>query len=324
MSEIESKPAKQVSGDIELIEIISLLWEKRKLIAAVTGAFTLVGIIYAFFIAIPMYKSTITLYQTNQELNAKSRLESMAAQFGIGGLGSPNNDYNIVDVVKSTTLSKMIIQRKWKTNDSDDPVSLIDYWEIKGKTPYIRFMKAIERMKEQIFTNINDETGLISVSVLAQEPSLASDIVNFIGKEIQKYVQKKQKKEGERNRKFIEGRLKIAESELEQAEDALEKFLSKNIIISESPYLQIELARLKRKVQINQEVYISLHKQLEIALIEEVRNAKVVNILDFGEKPIKKAKPKRAFIIVAFMMTAFILAVLILFLISLFKNYRID
>jgi len=67
MNEVDSISNEQAYGDIELMEIIALLWSKRKLIAIITGAFTFIGIIYAFLIATPMYKSTLTLYPTNQE-----------------------------------------------------------------------------------------------------------------------------------------------------------------------------------------------------------------------------------------------------------------
>ena len=324
MKETDSTENKQVPSDIELMEIVTLLWSKRKLIAIITGAFTFIGIIYAFFIATPMFKSTLTLYPTNQEQDRTSKLKSVAAQFGIGGLNNSSNDYNIMDVVMSTTISKMIIQHRWKSRDYEKPVLLTDFWDIKGDNDYIRMMKAINQMKEQISTSMNDESGLIYISVLSREPQLSADIVNFVGSEVQKYVQERQRTEGRRNREFIEKRMKLAQNELESVEEILELFLTKNFKISESPALQIKLGRLKRNVEIKQEVYLSLHKQLEFALIEEVRNAPVVNILDHGEKPIKKSKPKRLFIIIAFLFTSLVLTILAIFVLEIFNRNRIN
>ena len=48
-----------------------------------------------------------------------------------------------------------------------------------------------------------------------------------------------------------------------------------------------------RNVEILQTVYVELTKQLEIAKIDEIKDAPVLNVKEFAKSPVKKAGPKR-------------------------------
>ncbi len=48
-----------------------------------------------------------------------------------------------------------------------------------------------------------------------------------------------------------------------------------------------------RNVEILQTVYVELTKQLEIAKIDEIKDAPVLNVKEFAKSPVKKAGPRR-------------------------------
>jgi uncharacterized protein involved in exopolysaccharide biosynthesis len=324
MNEIENKSVEPISGDVELMKILTLLWDKRKLIAIITGAFTFIGIIYAFFIATPMYKSTTTLYPANQEKGSISQLQVIAAQFGISGMGSSNN-YNIPDVVRSRRLRKNIIEKKWNTAKfPGEQIYLYDFWGIEDDNLIIRKELALEKLSELISVGSDDETGLITIGILTEEPQLSADIVNFISDKVTQYILKEQQNHGKKNRIFIEKRLIETKKELTRAEESLKDFLEKNRVITESPEIKLEYNRLQRKITIKQEVYITLEQQKELAMIEEVKDTPIVNILDVGEKPIKKAKPKRALILIVFMLIGFIIGIMSCFIKIPFTNDKTE
>lgn len=298
--------------DILLIDLIRFLISKWKLILGTTSLFFFIALVYVFLIAVPMYKSTISVYPSNKENGSSSQILTFAAQLGFGSFNKSKDDFNIIDVANSTSLAKKILQKKWHISRLDTIMYLIDFWELDGDTEYIRLMLGVEKLKEQINTGMNDETGLINISFESRDPELSKSIINYIGFEIQNYIQEKQKKLNTINRTFIEKRLSIAKRELEEAEDDLEKYLIKNPTTSESPSLSIKYGRLQRKVNIKLEVYKSLTQQLELALIEEVRKVQIINILDKGDLPIKKSSPRRLFILVLTISLSFILIILLL------------
>ena len=49
-----------------------------------------------------------------------------------------------------------------------------------------------------------------------------------------------------------------------------------------------------RNVEILQTVFIELTKQLEIAKIDQIKDAPVLNVKEYAKNPVKKAGPKRA------------------------------
>ena len=78
---------------------------------------------------------------------------------------------------------------------------------------------------------------------------------------------------------FIENRIKAVESELELSEQDLKNFNERNQQIF-SPALQLEQERLDRNVEVQKGIFLTLKQQLELAKIEEVQEASVVQILD--------------------------------------------
>ena len=66
----------------------------------------------------------------------------------------------------------------------------------------------------------------------------------------------------------------------------------------ESPQLQLEIERLMREVEIQTQIYITLHQQYELARIEEVKETPSVVILDEGKPAVEKDKPKRKLIVI--------------------------
>jgi uncharacterized protein involved in exopolysaccharide biosynthesis len=48
-----------------------------------------------------------------------------------------------------------------------------------------------------------------------------------------------------------------------------------------------------RNVEIQQNVYIELTKQLELAKIDEIKDAPIVNIKEIAQNPVEKAGPRR-------------------------------
>jgi len=69
-----------------------------------------------------------------------------------------------------------------------------------------------------------------------------------------------------------------------------------------------------RDVEVNQQVYITLKQQYEIARIEEVKEAPVVNVLDEGREAVEKDWPRRNLrVIVTIILLSFISLIFTIF-----------
>ena len=295
--------------EIDLIEIITILWKAKIFIAAVTAISLIIGIIY-IKTATPLYSGTITLYPASTGTSSPSR--ALARQFGVAGAAGDEN-FNIPDVVKSRTLSERIVAHEWEIPGFDRKINLVEYfdtirevekpdhiqtkedeeaWDLRRFYSYSSMIAG-----QRIEVNANPRTGLIRISVLMENAKLASDIANFISVFVANWVNDTQKDAIRRNLEFINERAAVLGAELQDAENELRRFRETNRNIANSPDLQLEEQRLRRQVTLKQEVYLTMIRQRELNQIEENKSADVIRILDKAIVSYRPAKPNKKLII---------------------------
>lgn len=337
---IQAQPNKH-EHEIDLIEIIHILWKARKFIAIVTATSLAIGILYIIF-ATKMYSGTITLYPAQS--GTKNPMVQMAAQMGMAGASAGEANYNIPDVVKSRTLSEKIVGHEWEIDGFSIKINLVEYfdklWDVEKpddvltkadesnwyKNKFHSYSSFIA--KERISVNSDLKTGLITVTVIMEQPELARDIANFISVFVANWVNDTQKESIRKNLEFINERAAVLGAELQEAENEFKKFRETNRNILNSPDLQLELQRLQRQVTIKQEVYLTMIKQREINQIEENKSADVIRILDDA---IAKTRPdvpnKKIILVLTFLLGLFlsVTSIMTLYLSSnRFKKYNLQ
>ena len=143
-------------------------------------------------------------------------------------------------------------------------------------------------------------SGLIEVEVLFNEPQLSADIANYISNYVIDFVNSEQKRFAEKTKDFTKKRFKLSEYDLIASENKLTDFRQIHPISLDTPELQLERLRLIRDVEVNQEVFVTLRNQLEIAKIEEAKERLFINILDRAEPSINKEHPRTILLLIIF------------------------
>jgi hypothetical protein len=321
-SQIE-KSSVQLSDtdkEIDLNTAFHILNGRKWTIINFTGLVTLIGITYAL-LATPFYQSATSMYPAGEAGNPGSlldgNLEGIAETFGIKGLSTVPT-YNIPDIVNSRRLKKNIILANWKIGGKRDSLNLIQFWDLdqpKWLSPGQILKKflpvnpypadplsgyletAVEKLSNLVMVE-EEISGLIIVSVLMEDPKLASDITNYIATFVKDFISNEQNKEAIKNKNFIYNQMISSKEDLAQTESKLTEFFKQNPLASGNPDLQMEQGRLTRDVEEKQAVYITLRQQYEIAKIEVEKDRLLVNVLDEAEPAIKETKPKRILLIV--------------------------
>ena len=278
------------------------------------------SIIYSFFSKV-YFQSEITLYPAG-ELSTSTEIYSdfkdAIESFGFESSNSENNFY-IPDIIESRGLKKEIVYKEWNTSKSSNAINLIDYWELTDTNIFSKIILLIKntfnsydynsklKYEEEAVQLLDDliyvdekNSGLIEVIVLMDEPQLAADIANFISEYVVRYVGEEQKVFARKTKVFLKKMLDSAQNELKISEINLTLFKEKNPLNLDTPELQLERIRLIRKVEVNQEVYITIRKQYELSKIEESKERLFVNILDNAKPSLYKEYPKRFIIILCF------------------------
>ena len=313
-------------NNIDIKKLFKIIETNKKNILKITFLFFIISIFYSS-IKTEYYKSTISLYAAG-ELDDSSlfgNYGNLANTFGLSSV--PSSNYYIPDIINSRNLKKEIVLKKWNNYKFSKPTNLIDYFEIKDQSFLSESLRKIKKIFiRKKFENIEvsylnegikqlselihvDEqnSGLIKVSVLMEEPELAADIANFISLYVIGFIKNQQNNFALKTKDFISSRLDISKDELHDSEEKLTDFRKINPLVLDTPDLQLQRARLIRAVEVNQQVQVTLREQFEISKIESTKERLFINILDEAEANPEKDKPNRLLIVIIFTICGFLM-----------------
>ena len=251
------------------------------------------SIVYLKYFTIPLYQSSAKIiYNTNSSTSGSG----FASQFGISlPFDKSNDEWNVQDVIKSRTLAKRLLKRKFKTKAYEQNQPLIKILNNLNKDENFDYsineIRGIRILSSMINIKLNDT--YYDLIVTTSEPMFASDLANAILEELESFQKEDKKKKSSNTRKFIESRIIETKKELEVSEEALKNFTDRNRRIENSPELQLQMQRLAREVSVLTGVFTTLKQQFETTKIEEVKDSDYVKILDYPDIPFYPSGPNK-------------------------------
>jgi len=127
---------------------------------------------------------------------------------------------------------------------------------------------------------------------VSRYPELAAAVANRLIDNVNEFNAKRRQSQARMRRVFVEGRIAEGEQELTTAEGQLRTFYERNRSWESSPQLRFEEGRLRRQVDIRQEVLLTLRREHEVARIEEVNDSPVITVIDRAVTPLPKTGPR--------------------------------
>mgnify|MGYP001231419026 CR=1 FL=1 len=319
----KEKPKILQDNIIDFRLLFEILFKKKRFILLLVFFMSLSGFASSYIMK-KQYTAKITLYPAkNDGMQGMGQFQALAMNLGINA-SQGDQSFNISDVVKSRLIAEKSIKQTW-INSLGTEVSLIDLWGL-NKEPLFKFSnekainkdiieeKAIRKFDKHIFVNEDRITGLITISTKLEDPIIVASLANFVGRQIQNYIQKENSAQSTKEKLFIGERLSVVKKELESSEFDLKEFKESNRGYEDSPELFMIFSRLFREAEAKKEVYLTLQQQLELARIEEVRQSPILHILDSATPPIRKSSPNRLmFLIIAGVIGAISSSIIVLY-----------
>jgi uncharacterized protein involved in exopolysaccharide biosynthesis len=148
-------------------------------------------------------------------------------------------------------------------------------------------------LRDAITLDVNARTNVVKFNVEARTPQLAQALAETTLVDLNEANVDLRRARAAAEHQFTDDRATAARLGLDSADQALASFYQRNRSISSSPDLQMEEARLKRRVDMSQQVYVQLRLQAEQAGLQEVRNTPIVSIIDPPLMPVKRSRPNR-------------------------------
>jgi uncharacterized protein involved in exopolysaccharide biosynthesis len=203
-------------------KLLRLLWDSRRDLLRAAAVALVASTLIAFLIP-KSYTSTAQLMPPDtQSSSGLAMMAAMASKVG-GGLGSVAGDLLgmkssgalFIGVLRSQTAQDRIVQE----------FDLQRAYALFGK-------KSITDTRTQLdeSTSISEDrkSGIISISVTDRDPKRAAAIANGYVDQLNSLVAELSTSAAHRERVFLEGRLALAKSELDDASNQLAQFSSKN------------------------------------------------------------------------------------------------
>lgn len=291
------------------------LWSNRKKIVIINSVVLIISLAYLLFLTKPYFQSTVTILpEYGSKSNMLSQLSGLASLAGVKvGDSAPTELYQ--NIITSETVLQNVVYAKYKTSEYPDSVNLIKYFEIlvddndpvlKKRKEFLLIYESL--LQNRIATNVDRMTKILNVTVTMPEAQLSADVANNLVKALDLYIRTQRKSYATEQSFYIEKRTQQVKDSLSFAEDKLKTFREQNRITSQSPNLLLEQGRLLRNIEILQTVFIELTKQLEIAKIDQIKDAPVLNVKEFAKSPVKKAGPRRASTLITFMFLSLLIS----------------
>jgi uncharacterized protein involved in exopolysaccharide biosynthesis len=255
----------------------------------------------------------------------------------LGGAASGLTPAAFPEVLQSREVRLAVVQDTFRFPDAERPMSYVEYvnqppglfgtvldytlllpWTLKGALgeavsgspapagttdagelviPSEEENEALQSIADKILALVDEDTGLMTISVTAGGPQLASSLAQSFLDHFTTRVREIRTEKVKERLSFVEGRFEEAEQELETAEGALAQFLERNQNPTTAT-LQFRRDRLQRQVSFKEQLYSELQSQLTQARLDLQRRQPVVTVVEEPVPPIERSAPKRTLIVI--------------------------
>ena len=157
--------------------------------------------------------------------------------------------------------------------------------------------EALKSISDKISASVDEETGLMTISVTAGGPQLAASLTESFLDHFTTRVREIRTDKVRERLQFVEGRFQEAEQELETAEEQLAQFLEQNQNPTTAT-LQFRRDRLQRQVSFKEQLYSELQSQLTQTRLDLQRRQPVVTVVERPMPPMSPSAPSRILTVV--------------------------
>lgn len=286
--------------------MLGRLWTKHRRVAIGLPLLCAAATGIVSFLIRPTYTATTT-FVPEQGAGASrlpAGLAGLASQFGVSvGPDASKSPKFYAQVLQSRELMERVLLSRYISSQHSaatppDSVTLLVVLGVGGRNAADSLARGVRRLDDLMAVSVNPSTNIVTLSVDAHDPALAAAVANNFVSFLNLFNTQYRQSQAREQRQFVEQRLADGASQLGVAEEALRTFYEHNRSWQQSPGLTFEEGRLKRQVDIRQDLYLTLDREYETARMEEVNDTPVITVIDEATPPVRKSKPKRALLVV--------------------------
>lgn len=264
------------------------------------GAFALsiIAAIGFWMLAPATYRADATFVPSSKilgddDLGQLGALRSAASSLGVAMPGAKADPSLLFeDFLKSRTMIDRALSARFKDSRGAES-ALLEALRVRGgSVDEQRARGQLQVRRRMLRTSVDPRTGMVRVSIAARDPLLAANLANFMVAQLDSLSRGAKVGYAGRQVSFVSARLLEVGNSLRESEESLKRFRAGNRILAASPDLMLEQARLEREIRLNEQLYVTLKTQLEVARIEEVKSLPMVVMIDQANAPAFRESPR--------------------------------
>jgi len=286
-----------LEDEIRVLEIVNVLLKRWRTLVGVPLLVTALVLVVSAVVP-PTYTAVTSFVpEARSQGRLPAGLAGLAGQFGISlGAEASQSPRFYADVAKSREILDRLLLARYADprvpSEPEDSITLLRILRKGGRNGADSLQRAATKLAKLLSTDVNAQTGIVTVKAESRYPDLAAAVANRLVAYLNEFNAQSRQSQARERRKFIEQRVTDGEQELHDAEEALKRFYQANRSWQQSPQLVFEEGRLRRQVELRQELYLTLRREFETARIEEVNDTPVITVIDSATVPQRKSGPK--------------------------------
>ena len=295
MSHTAPERADAAAAPTSLLRLMATIVRRWRLVAVLGLGGAVIAATWAL-LATPRYRSTAKLaMEERRPPMAAGGLAALAGQLGGAFTGVRSLQFYADVLVGRDLLTEVALDSFPDPANPGTHRPLIDILEIKGDTPAERRNAAVNRLSKAVHTGTNDRTGTITLDVSLPDPDLSAAVARRLHERLERFNFETRKSAASERREFAAREVVRARNELAGAEAAMRAFLEANRAGLDIPRLNFQRQQHLRRIEVLNEMYGQLARELQEAKVDEVRDTPVFTVVQRPEPPVYREFPRRTY-----------------------------
>jgi uncharacterized protein involved in exopolysaccharide biosynthesis len=278
---------------LDILAVVLKRWRTTLLAPLITTLAVGVGLT---FVPNTYTATTSVVPAPPQHGSLSSALSGLASQVGVLVSDDPTESPEFYQqVLESRRILEEVLLTEFPKPGAaaTDSATLLALWSPKADTRADSIDRSLKLLHKRTNVQIDRRTNIVRLSADAHDPSLAAAIANAFMRYLNDFNDRVRNTRGREERNFLDGVSDQEEKQLRASEDSLREFYERNKGWATAPHLVFQEGRLRRQVDLHQQLYLTLRQQAQAAGVQEVNDVPALTVLDRAVPPTKKAKPKR-------------------------------
>lgn len=311
------EPAQAEDAPAVVSSIVLWAWQWKRLVLRFVSFGVVVGIAVALM-SRTYFESTAVLLPERSE-GGLAGLAAAAGQFGID-LPAGSSSWSptlLASVMRGPAVLGRVVDDSVSLEPGAASTALVDLLRYRGENDRIKQAWALQEMPgRQVIIREDKRAGTVVVTARTEWKAVSVHIASSLVRYASEFDIAVRQAQAGAERRFADAEATRAEAALRYAEAELRGFLRKNRVVDGSADLVFERDRLRREVDLRQQLLTALLQSRDQAALRETRQVPIITVVQEPTVPVLPAPRRRVLKVLASGLIGAVLAAVAITLLS--------